>query len=375
MRIGINLLCILPGVNGGIETYATSTLRALAALDSWNEYVVFVNHRGAALEVLDAPNFTKVVCNVDGRVRGLRYGWEHLVLPRQVVKYGLDVLHSPGYQGPIRCPCPTVVTLPDLNFAFPGTLPLYKRLVLRFFCSRAARHASRVITLSEFSKRQIVEQLGIPKQNVTVTPAGPGIEIPKANWSLVQKRHKLSANYIVAFAGGNYPHKNMSRLLMAFEAIRAGDVSLAIIGELSPELRSMARKLNGRVLELGFVENSHISPVLSHARLCMFPSLYEGFGFPTLEAQSAGVPLACSDAAPLPEVAGNGARLFNPESVEDMAAAMEHCLGDRVFCDALVRAGRENVKRFSWEKTARETLAVYHAAAGVSAASRAGVAV
>lgn len=362
MRIGINLLCILPGINGGVETYAVSTLRALAARDRSNEYFVFVNRQGAGLDVLEAPNITPVVCNFDARPRELRYAWEQLLLPRASGQYRLDLLHSPGYQGPLRCHCPTVVTLPDLNFiAFRDTLPWHRRMALEFFCPRAARRAAGVITISHFSKSEIVKYLGVPPEKITVTHLGPGILPTPADWDVVRAKLGLDVPYIVAYAGNNYPHKNMSRLFEAFGKVRTSEpVYLAVIGGLSPELKRFSERLRGRVLDLKHVDSACIEPILSHARLCVLPSLYEGFGLPVLEAQSAGVPLLCSNAASLPEVAGQGAMFFDPLSVDQIALSIERCLGDRACCEALIRAGRENVKRFSWDKAADQTLAVYN---------------
>jgi glycosyltransferase involved in cell wall biosynthesis len=376
MRIGINLLCLLPGINGGVETYAISTLRELVRRDSRNEYVVFVSRQGAELNVPDAPNVIPVVLDVDARARPIRYAWEQFALPAQARRFRLDLLHSPGYQGPLRCPCPTVVTLPDLNYIeFGYAMPTHRRMALRFFCSRAAQRAERVITISHFSKQQIIKHLRLPESKISMIHLGPGIIPGRGDWSVVRIKHRIFADYAVAFSGGNYPHKNMSRLMEAFARIRTPEpVSLAVIGDLSPELRALSRTMKGKILELGNIESSHLSTILRHARLCIIPSLYEGFGLPVLEAQQAEIPLACSTAASLPEVAGKAARFFDPESVEDMAAAIHHCLTDRFLSASLIRAGRENLRRFSWEKTAAETLAVYHDVAGVPLPMAAGVA-
>jgi glycosyltransferase involved in cell wall biosynthesis len=365
MRIGINLLCILPGVNGGVETYARSLVNALIEQDRQNEYVIFANREGARLKLKEASNVKLEVCDFDAQSRELRYAWEQILLPLQFYRLRIDVAHSVGYQGPIFCPCPSVVTIPDLNFIACGdTMKFRRRAALRFFSTSSARRAARVITISQFSKDQIAQYLDLPASRVRMIHLGPGLQPPPEDWDVVQAKHGLNTPYIVAFAGNNHPHKNLPALLAALRQVRnRAGIGLAIIGRLSADLRALAQDALGQLFDLGFVPDTHIGPILSHAQLCVLPSLYEGFGLPVLEAQTAGVPLACSNAGSLPEIAGQGACYFDPRSVEGMISAIDRCLSDPAFCRELVSFGRENLKRFSWERTAAETLAVYGEAA------------
>lgn len=311
---------------------------------------------------LEAPNITTVVFDFNARRRAVRYAWEQILLPREVRSRKVDLLHSPGYVGPLRSPCPAVVTIPDVNFvALGNALPAHKRLALGYFCSHSAASAARVITISQFSKDEIVKHLGIPEHKIVVTHLGPGKVAEPAPWDVVAQRHGIEGDYVVAFAGNNYPHKNIGRLIEAFAEVQlSSSVQLVIIGALSPELRALANSKPIRVRDLAAVPDTHVGPILSHARLCVVPSLYEGFGLPVLEAQSAGVPLICSKAAALPEVSGGGCRPVNAESVDEIAKAIKHCLGDLDYCHTLVRAGHANLKRFSWARTADETLSVYN---------------
>jgi glycosyltransferase involved in cell wall biosynthesis len=366
MRIAINLLCIIPGINGGVETYARSLLRALAVEDRTNEYLVFVNREGAALRDLEAPNISTVIFDFNARRRPVRYAWEQILLPRELRRRNVDLLHSPGYVGPLRSPCPTVVTIPDVNFvALGNALPAHKRAALGYFCSSSAKRADRVITISQFSKEEIVKHLRIPEQKIVVTHLGPGTIAEPTPWNVVSQRYGIEGDYVVAFAGNNYPHKNIARLIEAFAKVRTSPpAQLVIIGELSADLRELAKSKKIRFRDLAGVPNADVGPILGHARLCVVPSLYEGFGLPVLEAQNAGVPLICSNAAALPEVAGRGCQFVNAKLVDEIAGAIEHCLGDSEYCHSLVRAGRANLKRFSWARTAEETLSVYNEVAG-----------
>jgi glycosyltransferase involved in cell wall biosynthesis len=363
MRIGLNLLCILPGVNGGVETYSVSLLGALASHYPEHEFIVFVNRLGAAMPVLNAPNITRVVCDFDARQRSLRYAWEHLILPRKLRDYSIDVLHSPGYQGPVHCDCPGIVTLPDVNFRSVGKMfPLHQRAALRFFCERSARKSTRVITISQFSKSDIIRHLGLPEEKITVTPLACCLT-PGTSTENVAAIYRLPSNYIVTFGGNSWPHKNHARLFEALELVRE-KTSLVIIGRFSEKLRHLASLCRFEVLPIGFVPSGHILPILGLSRLCVLPSLYEGFGLSVLEAQTAGTPLACSNAASLPEVAGPGARYFDPLSPADIASSIDECLSNRAYCETLVRAGRKNITRFSWNKTAEQTMGVYREVAG-----------
>lgn len=367
MRIGLNLLFLIPGIVGGVETYAVSLIKALASIDRTNEYFLFVNRESSVLDLADAPNFHRIVCGVQATCRVLRYAWEQLVLPFQLRNYRLDLIHSLGYVGPVITPCPGIVTIPDLNYIIlRNFIPAGRRRALQFFSIRSARQSVRVITISNFSKAQIVRFIGVPSDKITVTHLGAGWTKDgnePGRFESIRKSYRLPERYIVAFGGGS-PHKNIPRLISAFREIaREFPHSLVLLGHLPPnvDLPSLKQddQLSRRVMPLGYISREHIGPILSQADLFVLPSLYEGFGMPVLEAQSSQVPVVCAMAGALPEVAGAGAFFFDPLSVDGMVQAIRRCLSDADLRSELRRLGEKNVKQFSWEKTARETLAVY----------------
>ncbi len=367
MRIGINLLYLLPGIVGGTQTYAQELLRALANRPEPHEYALFVNEEARDLPLPSAPNFERIVCPVRAHARSARYRYEQLALPRQLKHRELDVLHSLGYVGPIHAPCKHVVTIHDLNYrAFKGAMRADKRVVLGFFVRQTAHHADHIIAVSEFSKEQIVQHLRVRANKVTVVHEAA--KQPDQTYSSEEQRailrsHGLNAPYIVAFSSQSL-NKNIPRLLAAF-ALLSPDVAhnLVLIGHVPPEAnvaRDIVRLgLSGRVVCAGYLPDAHVPVLLRHADLFVFPSWYEGFGLPALEAQLAGVPVACSHAASLPEVAGEGAAYFDPVSVEDMARTLRQCLNDPDLRVRLRAQGTANANRFSWEQAARDTLAVY----------------
>lgn len=368
MRIGINLLYLIPGVVGGTETYAAGLLHGLASSDAGHEFVVFVN-RNASQWTLPDGNFIREVCPLDGRNRQKRYVFEQFRLPFLLRKHRIDLVHSLGYVGPIISPCPTVVTIHDTNYIDLATsMPIIRRIPLRMISTVAAKRASSVITVSTFSRQRIIELLGLPQNKIVVIHEAPQLGIVEKknalDWQNIQHFYNIVPPYIVAFGGGAI-HKNIPRLLQAFvQIVGKIDHQLVLIGHLPPDYNVDALDripgLHSRVITTGYVPSDHVGQLLSHADLFVMPTLYEGFGLPVLEAQQAGTVVACSTAGSLPEVAGAGAALFDPMSVESMAETIFKCIVDLELRARLYREGQENLKRFSWKKTAQETLTVYH---------------
>ncbi len=366
MKIALNLLYIIPGENGGTQTYAESLMKAFAAMETEDEFTVFVSEEGAALELPQWPNFHKVVCPVRAARREARYAYEQLVFPRLLRGYRLDVLHSLGYVCPLFPPCRSVVTIHDLNYltSWHG-MSRSKRLFLGGFVRQSARRADAIITVSQFSKAEICRRLRVPEAKVTVTWEGPREPVPgtHANWEAIVDDYKVRTPYLMAF-GSLTENKNIPRLIRAFAAIQAQvSHTLLLVGRAasSAEQQKTIQELGigSRVNITGYVPDSAIMPLLEHADLFVFPSLYEGFGLPVLEAQQAGTAVACSTAASLPEVAGDGAAFFDPASVEDMAQALLECLRDPAKQAMLREKGQANVARFSWAQTASATLDCY----------------
>jgi glycosyltransferase involved in cell wall biosynthesis len=353
MHIGVNLLYLLPGLVGGTEVYAAGLLAGLAQIDSDNEYIVFVNRESAAWTLPSASNFSRVVCPVwaTSRVR----------LPRMLKQQRLDLVHSLGYVSPLFSPCASIVTIPDLNYrAFGDRMPAAKRLALEFFVKQSVRHASHVITISEFARGQILSVFGVPPSNITTTLlASSSAEGDLVDLAITLRRYGIDKPYIIAFSSSS-PNKNIPRLVHAFTQARRDyglPHLLVLVGhkphdELTNEL--------GAVVLTGYVDESSKQALIVGAEMLVFPSTYEGFGLPVLDAQRAGVPVACSTAASLPEVAGEGAVFFDPFSVSEIAKAIGQVAQDTALRESLRKKGLRNVSRFSWDKTAKSTLDVYH---------------
>lgn len=355
MRIGLNLLYLIPGVVGGTETYARGLLTGLAAVGPGHDYVVFTNEEAAGWPL--PPGFRRVGCPVVATHRERRYAFEQLRLPAWVRAERLDVLHSLGYVAPLLAPCPSVVTIPDLNtVAFGSQLSRPKQIVLGAFTKWSARRADHILTISSFSKDRICEVLGVPRENVTVTllasspreaagdPAGVSGERP----------------YLVAFSSTS-PNKNIPFLLEAFGKARALGLEhdLVLVGHRPA---SGFGRVPAGVRFTGWLPDDRRDAVVAGADALVFPSLYEGFGLPVLEAMALGVPVLASDRASLPEVGGDAASYFDPTSSEELSRKLAWIARDAAARAGLRAAGYENVKRFSWEKTASRTLDAYETA-------------
>jgi glycosyltransferase involved in cell wall biosynthesis len=367
MRIGINLLYLLAGIVGGTETYAAGLLVGLATVAHDNEFIVFVNRESSEWPLPSRANFTRVVCPVNGTNRAERYYFEQVKLPKLLRRWQVDLCHSLGYVGPVTCPCPAVLTIPDPNYIdIAHTIPLHRRLPLRLLSTQAGRNADKIVTISEFSKQRLQQALKFPADKIAVTHLAPRPEITlasTASWPDLRIRYQIEEPYIVAFGGGAL-HKNIPALLHAFAQLDANlPHHLVLIGHIPPNVDMAAivqpSAAARRVITTGYIPGEHIAPLLSHADLFVLPSLYEGFGLPVLEAQQAGVAVACSTAGSLPEIAGDGALLFDPNSVADIASKITECLANPKLRRRLREQGRANLTRFSWEKTATETLRVY----------------
>lgn len=367
MRIGLNLLYLLPGMVGGTETYAAGLLQGLANICQEDEFIVFVNRESAAWPIPEATKFTRIVCPIRAVNRSNRYIFEQLWFPFLLSKHKIDLVHSLGYVGPLFTPCRSVLSIPDINYIrLKQNMSLKRRIFLKLCSIHAARLADHVITISEFSKNEIIGATKLSTNKITVTHLGP---LRNNSTNLlgqlveIKQQYCIQKPYIVAFAGKAL-HKNISSLIQAFALIKDEFPHyLVLIGHIPSNVdlssESVREDVRKRIITTGYVSEEHILSILSYAELFVLPSLYEGFGLPVLEAQQAGVAVACSNAGSLPEVGGEGAVFFDPTSIENIIQTIRHCLLSTNLRTQIILKGRENLKRFSWTKTAMETLAVY----------------
>ena len=299
---------------------------------------------------------------------GLAQQWQ---IPRLLKQLRVDVYHSPYYLMPYLTDCPTLFTLYDLiPELFPDYVSARARRLFGIATRMALRAADRVITISEASKRDLLARYPIQTEDVQAIPlaADPTLAPqPAAIRAKVRDKYKLPPAFVLYF-GINKPHKNLERLMAAWEQVLAQSdipqLSLVIAGawdERYPVAKAagVGKGLEDSVRFLGPVPGGDQAPLMSAATAFVFPSLYEGFGLPVIEAMACGTPVACANTSSLPEVVGEAAVLFDPKSTEEISRALLQILTDLDLQEALRQIGLRQAARFSWERTARETLATY----------------
>jgi glycosyltransferase involved in cell wall biosynthesis len=362
-RIGLNLLFLVPGETGGSEIYVRHLIPRLAEVRPDLELVAFVNREGAG----DELGVSEVVeLDVSGRSRVRRVLAEQRRLPGLARRRGIDLLHSPGTSAPRHPGVVSVVTILDVIYLrHPEAHTLPMRLGMRLIVPLAARGADRVITISQAAAGEIADALPVPRERIDVTHLG-GRPIGRATPEReLRRRLELGDAPLVLSVSARRPHKNLRRLIEAFASVSADPPPLLLLpGYETPfedELRRSAGELGvaDRVRFLDWISDEDLEGLYAAATCFAFPSLAEGFGLPVLEAMQRGLPVACSTAGPLPEIAGDAARYFDPLDVADMARALSQLLRSDRLREELTSAGRERARSFTWERTARETLESY----------------
>ncbi len=357
--------------NPGIGRYMKCLAESITAQAPEHEYLLILPPQSEHL--IHAPN-AKILCT------GLKYYSfrEQFELPRIISHYKVDLLHSPHFLLPLIRPCPAVATIHDVIYmACPEDLSsLAGRLYYRAMMTACSRMATRLITDSEHSKNEIVRYLHAdPSKIEVVYPAvDPFFQAgaDAAEVFSVQSRFGIDRDYLLS-VGIYKPRKNHARLLKAFQLLyKSGAQSQLVIagplGEGESLLRELVQELGiaEHVIFTGFVNDADLRALYSGARVYGCPSLHEGFGFTVLEAMACGTPVVCSSATSLPEVAGRAALYFDPHKPEEMASQLFLAFSNESVRAALIADGRRNLLRFSWEETARQTLAVYHQALQLS---------
>jgi glycosyltransferase involved in cell wall biosynthesis len=371
MHVGLNLVFLVPGETGGMEVYATEVIRALAAERPDLRLTAFVNreaaHTGGPWE--EVASVVRVPVQARNRVEWVR--GEQQLLPGLARRAGVEVLHSMASTAPAVGRFRRVVTIHDLHYrVVPDAHFGVRGLGMRVLVPLAARSSHRVIAISHATAADVRRYLKVPYDRLDVIASGVGVTPagePEPEAAL-RERHALGARPVALSVSAKRPHKNLLRLLDALAAIPAERRPVLVIpGYRTPyedELREHARALGVRddVRLPGWVSGPELEGLYALADVFVFPSLYEGFGLPVLEAMRRGVPVACSDRSSLPEIAGDAALLFDPEDPRAITAAIERVLSDPLEAERLRAAGRAQAARFTWAETARATARSYERA-------------
>ncbi|MFO0501228.1 MAG: glycosyltransferase family 4 protein [Acidobacteriota bacterium] len=363
MRFGIDAHAIGRHLTGN-EVYVRNLLEQYDGLDRDNQFFAYVSVPGAD-ELVPRRFEKRWVSNNPFR----RLGFD---LSRGVRRDQPDVLHV-QYTAPLLCSAPVVVSVHDVSYLeHPEFFPRARRIQLRWTVERTVRRAAKVVTLSEFSRAGIARAYGMNPDKIAVVPAACS-EIfrpqPRAQaQAFVDGRFSLRAPFILC-VGDLQPRKNPIGLIRAFEELVANypqlTHKLVFVGKdtwFAPRVHQIAEAspFSNRIHFTGYVNDDELLQLYNAGDLFVFPSFYEGFGIPLLEAMACGVPVACSNRSAMREVAGEAAHQFNPYSTREMVVAMRDLLLDPDDRAEMGRRGRENAARYSWRQTARQTLDLYH---------------
>ena len=372
MRIGVNTLFMLPGKVGGTETYVRGLLYGLSKVDKVNEYILFTNNSNHNSIEISSDRFSKILCMVSETSRLARVVYEQLFLPGIAAKHAVDILHSPGYVSPIAGKFAKVVTIHDMQYMYyPAYFNKAKLAYWKYLLPKSAKKSDVILTVSENSKADIIDFLKIPSNKVFVTYEAAKLVSNSTEDDVIPditKKFGIYDDYILSVAS-LLPHKNLNKLIDSFvlleDKIAHQLVFVGLKRSALNEIKKTAEnklKNPNRIAILGYIPDQDLSAVYKRASLFVLPSLFEGFGIPLLEAMSFGCPVAASNKTSIPEVVGDSAILFDPNSSEQIAEKISDILFDNTLRERLIDKGLQRSKMFSWEKMAEDTIQAYSAA-------------
>jgi glycosyltransferase involved in cell wall biosynthesis len=362
MKIGVNALYLIPGAVGGTETYLRNLLRAFEDISVADEFYVFTNRETGPDLLPKAANFHRIATNVRASNRPWRLIWEQTALPAQVSRRGLDCLLNCGFTAPFFCSRPSVTVVHDLQHKrHPEHFRWYDRPAWNFFVDTAARRSKLLLTVSETTRADVLRWYERKPEHVWLTPSG----VEEEFFSIAEQR-KDTEPFLLCVST-LHPHKNIERLVRVFARIvqERPQLSLVLTGVKGFRTEAVEKLvgelgINQRVRITGWIPRDALYELYRRATAFVYPSTFEGFGLPVLEAMAAGVPLACSDIEPLRGISGGTAVAFDPHDDEALLAALNQVLS--VGSDT--QAARARARMFTWRQTARLTLAACYAATG-----------
>jgi len=356
--------------SAGISRVIQHLLTELPAVAGGERFVVFAPEDRANRDLLAPPTYAARLTRLPMHRPVMRIAWEQTVLPFELRRVRAELLHALGFVSPFAWRGPTVVTTYDLSFMrYPHVLNRSNRTYLRTFCPPSLRRADRVITISEHARREVIELCGVKPERVTAIllaaderfrPASPQAT------SAFREAKRLPERFVL-YLGTLEPRKNVDVLVRAYARLRqhgSVDHELVLAGDRGWQYGSIFALVRELGLEPfvrfpGFVPDDEQALWYSSATVFAYPSLYEGFGLPLLEAMACGTPVVASRSSSLPEVVGDAGVLVDPNDSEGLSQALSQLLEDDGRRRSLAAAGEARAKTFSWRRMATETLQVY----------------
>lgn len=371
MRIGIQ--AFLWGRAGsyrqsGVSNYIRHLVYGLAETPLPGEILAYLPFTTAPPDIPPSPHLRARPSPIHLGRPALRIAWEHSLFPLLLWRDRVDLLHATMNVAPWWTPCPTVVTIHDLAYMrYPEVHPRGRRMYLTLFTRLTLRRARAVVAVSAYTRGEVIRLLGVPPERVHVIYEGVDADfrpLPPEQVAAFRRQRSLPSRYLL-YVGNLEPRKNLPRLIQAFARIGPEvELSLVLVGAKGWGYDAIYRQvaeldLSKRVLFPGFVPREELPLWYNGAEVLVYPSLYEGFGLPPLEAMACGTPVLTSTASSLPEVVGEAGLQVRPDDVEGLATALRRLTTDRELQAELRRRGMQQARRFSWDQMARETADLY----------------
>jgi len=351
----------------GLGRYVQKLIDNLEKVDLSNQYIIFLRKENWLEYQPKNPNFKKVLADYPW------YGFkEQFLMPFKIRQQRIDLMHFPHFNLPVFCFSPFVVTIHDLVLRrFPTRRasklsPMgywLKNLAYRIVISSAVSRSKKIITVSNYTKGDILKYFKVGPDKIKVVYQGR----PDENVKSVAVKGNIAKPYLL-YVGNAYPHKNLERLVFAFKRLvddHQMSLRLVLVGEVDHFYKRLKntcpRALLDKIIFTDFLPDDDLNNLYQNASVYVFPSLYEGFGLPPLEAMSHGLPVVSSKAACLPEILGQAAIYFNPEDASEMAGQIKKVLTDEETRQKLISLGQQKIKEYNWTETALQTLELYRA--------------
>jgi len=364
MRIGIDARTL--SVKGGPRTYVLNLIEALNKIDESNEYVIYYDNK---CHVGTFPGIKEVVVKLPNKALCLL--WDQILLPMKHRTDDVDLIHNTKSAGSLFNNCKSVITIHDIiPIIFPETEKILNRLYWGVQIPLAAKYADHIITVSDASKKDIMSHFNISDEKISViynaTNNNFKVITDIGTISMVTSKYHLPDKYILC-VGTIQPRKNLKILIKAFSKLQHEcniKHKLVIAGRkgwLYKDIIELIDKLKieNDIIFTGFIDDNDLPLIYNAADLFVYPSFYEGFGIPPLEAMACGTPVITSNTSSLPEVVGDAGIMIDPHDLDGLTQAMYDVLTNDDLRENMIKKGLERSKLFSWEKTARETLKVY----------------
>ena len=368
MKIGI-ITDFVDGKLGGIGTYTYNLIKNLNRIDKENQYTL-IHYMRDESEIYTHNN--NIIIPRSPHYRGSGIIWRYVNLPRHLKTCrDLDIVHDPYEIGPLsyKMPFSKITTICDLTpVLFPHTFNLATVMLHKVFLKRTLNDVSKIVTISHSTKRDLIHYFKIPDEKITVTHLAANENfrpMPESEVDAFRDKYNICYPYIL-YVGTLEPRKNIPNLITAFSSLKKAGYphKLIITGKpgwkyekIFETVRSL--KLESEVIFMGRLSDKELPYIYNGAELFVYPSLYEGFGLPPLEAMACGTPVITSNSSSLPEVVGDAGITVDPYNVNMLASAMRDVITNSELRENMIEQGKDRAKRFNWESTARRTLSVY----------------